>query len=243
MKILMLVFRAFIKLMLFLKTLKRKIKDGLRTVGIRRSSKLYLSLVKLSYKSGLIKLKNPKKLHLGCGAHILPGWTNIDIYGRNIQLDILKGLPLKNNSVNFIYHAHFIEHFDVEQNLRIFKDCYRVLNENGCLRILFPDLVKHCQIYLNKDLETLYKYKERGIIVFESERFEFNLLTKWLNQVFYDFGHKFIYDFETIEAIAKKVGFREIYLVEQGKSEFKDLVNIDYYPNTEKLNSIVEIRK
>ena len=188
-------------------------------------------------------MKNPKKIHLGCGTRILPGWTNIDICGGDIRLDISKRLPFKNSSIDFIYHAHFIEHFDVEQNLRIFKECYRVLNENGCLRILFPDLVKHCQIYLNKNLETLYKYKERGTILFEPERFKFNLLTEWFNWVFYDLGHKFIYDFKTIKALAKKVGFRKVYLVEHSKSAFKDLVSIDYYPNTEKLFSIVEIRK
>jgi len=72
---------------------------------------------------------------------------------------------------------------------------------------------------------------------------EFNLVTEWFNKGFYDFGHKFIYDFKTIEALAKKVGFSKIYLVEHGKSNFPELNNIDYYPDTEKLFSIVEIIK
>jgi ubiquinone/menaquinone biosynthesis C-methylase UbiE len=199
--------------------------------------------VRLLYKLSFIKLKNPKKLHLGCGSHILSGWTNIDIYNGDFRLDILKGLPFKNNSVDFIYHAHFIEHFTIEQNLRIFNECYRVLNENGILRILFGDLVKHCQIYLNNDTGTLYEYRDRGTIVFEPEKLKYSPLTEWLNRRFYDFGHKFIYDFKTIEAIAKKAGFTKIYLVEHDKSSFKDLVGIDYYPETEKLFSIVEIRK
>lgn len=228
---------------LFSRVFKEKTKAGLWKMGIRRSSKLYLFLVRLFYQSEVIKLKNLKKLHLGCGNHIFPGWLNIDINNGDIRLDILKGLPFKNNSVDFIYHAHFIEHFDVEQNLRIFNECYRVLNENGCLRILFPDLVKHCQIYLNGDLETLYKYKDGGTISFEPEKFKYSLLTEWLNKGFYDFGHKFIYDFKTIEAIAKTARFTEVYLVEHGQSRFKDLVGIDYYPDTNKLFSIVEIRK
>lgn len=231
------------RIIYLLTSLQREIKNGLRKIGIRRSCKLYLCLEKLFFKLGLIKLKNSQKLYFGYGSRILLGWTNIDIYSGDFRLDILKGLPFKNNSIDFIYHAHFIEHFDVEQNLRIFNECYRVLNENGVLRILFPDLIKHCQIYLNNDLETLTLYKDKGVIVFEPEKFKYSPLTEWFNKGFYDFGHSFIYDFKTIEAIAKKVGFTKIYLVEYGQSSFKDLIGIDYYPNSDKLFSIVEIRK
>lgn len=223
------------------KSFLKKIKDGLWHLGIRRSSYFGLWLIKVAYKLALIKLKYPHKLHLGCGNHFLSGWTNIDIFSGDIRLDVLKGLPFKDNSVSFIYHAHFIEHFSLQENLKIFKECYRILKKNGVLRILFPDLAKHCQIYLNEDKETLYKYKEKGLILLKPE--EFNLVTEWFNKGFYDFGHKFIYDFKTIEALAKKVGFSKIYLVEHGKSNFPELNNIDYYPDTEKLFSIVEIIK
>ena len=40
-----------------------------------------------------------------------PGWVNIDIEpGADLIIDVRKGWPLDDCSVNFIYSEHFLEH-------------------------------------------------------------------------------------------------------------------------------------
>ena len=54
-----------------------------------------------------------KKLHLGCGKVIIPGYTNIDIQpspGVDIKADLRK-LPFEDGYADLIYSCANIEHF------------------------------------------------------------------------------------------------------------------------------------
>jgi predicted SAM-dependent methyltransferase len=62
-------------------------------------------------------------------------------------------LPFKNNSVDVIYSSHVQEHFSVNENEHFFYEAHRILNKNGVLRIIVPNLEKN--IKLNKAMFSL----------------------------------------------------------------------------------------
>jgi predicted SAM-dependent methyltransferase len=84
------------------------------------------------------------KLNLGCQIHAFEGWTNQDIVGDdpNIKADLVcdaAKLPLEDNSVNFIYAGHLVEHYYPDTLPDAIKEWYRVLKPNGKLVIVTPD--------------------------------------------------------------------------------------------------------
>ena len=84
-----------------------------------------------------------KFLNLGCGKNYLTHWTNIDFYSDNkavIQHDLSKGLPFPNQTFDFVYHSHVLEHFTLEMATFLLNECFRVLKPGGFIRVVVPDL-------------------------------------------------------------------------------------------------------
>ena len=51
-----------------------------------------------------------------------------------------KGLPIPNNSVEVFYSSHMIEHLDRVEADNFLQEALRVLQPNGIIRIVVPDL-------------------------------------------------------------------------------------------------------
>lgn len=84
-----------------------------------------------------------KYINLGCGAHFHEDWVNVDfaVTGKNvIAHDLNRGIPFQNDSFDVVYHSHVLEHFSKEKAEIFIRECYRVLKNNGILRVVIPDL-------------------------------------------------------------------------------------------------------
>ncbi|GAB3903601.1 class I SAM-dependent methyltransferase [Mucilaginibacter boryungensis] len=82
-------------------------------------------------------------LNLGCGGHFDKRWTNIDFFKTGegvIAHNLLKGIPSADNSFEVVYHSHVLEHFSKKDAIKFISECYRVLGNNGIIRIAVPDL-------------------------------------------------------------------------------------------------------
>jgi predicted SAM-dependent methyltransferase len=102
-----------------------------------------------------------KLLNIGCGYHYSnkSEWTNLDFIatGENvIAHNLLKGIPFEDESFDFVYHSHVLEHFQKEDGVVLIKECFRVLKKGGILRIVIPDLesiIENYLTFLKKGLE------------------------------------------------------------------------------------------
>jgi predicted SAM-dependent methyltransferase len=56
------------------------------------------------------------KVQFSCGKNKFDGWLNTDICGDVDKIvDITKPLPFEDNSVDFLFQEHGLEHIDKEQ--------------------------------------------------------------------------------------------------------------------------------
>jgi SAM-dependent methyltransferase len=154
------------------------------------------------------------KLHLGAGGHPLDGWVNIDTPPADLALDLRWGLPFEKGAADYVFLSHTLEHFYYPDEVEtLLLDIHRVLAPAGRLRIIVPDVEKCIRAYVDRDDE-----------FFASRR---TVWTWWPQhrtrlQGFLNYAgagphpgdflesHKFGYDFDTLEDVLRRTGFRSI---------------------------------
>lgn len=180
------------------------------------------------------------KLNLGCGTDYKKGWINIDNNSDNnikegqldLNWDLRYPLPFEDNSVDFIFHEHFIEHLTIEEGQKSIKDCMRVLKPGGVLRMATPDLAVAVDKYLNLPLE-----KDPTMKTFN---LKFKTRAERINGAFRSWGHKWLYDWEELERRLEQAGCKKIARCQLRKSKHKDLRDLE---TREESKLIAEVTK
>lgn len=160
------------------------------------------------------------KLNVGCGKVKLPGWVNIDIEpSADFVIDVRKGLPFEDYSLDFIYNEHFLEHLTFEEGEKVLREFYKCLKKGGVVRIAMPDLDWVIQQY-NKD----FKYQDW----FPGPEYKFvETKGRAINVAFYWWGHKYLYNEEDLRNHLIKAGFQKIKRCEWNKSNYRELSNLE----------------
>jgi len=62
--------------------------------------------------------------------------------------DLSRGIPFESDSVDVVYHSHFLEHLDRDAARSFLAETRRVLKADGIHRIVVPDFEGLCRTYL-----------------------------------------------------------------------------------------------
>ncbi len=157
------------------------------------------------------------KLNIGCHKRYLNGWINADIRKvkpLDIVLDARYNLPFKNNSLDFIYSEHFIEHLTYEEGEFFFKECHRTLKPSGIVRTATICLDGMIQKYNNSwdDQNWLKNYPE------------IKTSGQMLNACFYKWHHKHVYNILDLLKIQTVFHSKHRYSIGDSDTSFlKDL--------------------
>jgi SAM-dependent methyltransferase len=156
-------------------------------------------------------VEKPYKLNLGSGSTHLKGWVNIDVTeAADLRMFVPNALPFSAESVKLVFMSHVLEHlYYPEETSNLLRDLYSLLAPGGKIRIVVPDLEKCLNAYVCEDIEFFRK---------RSESFEFDFLSQSLLDQFLHYagagvrpdhlwGHKYGYDFDTIERLLIVSGF------------------------------------
>jgi predicted SAM-dependent methyltransferase len=98
-------------------------------------------------------------INLGCG-HVFvdsPEWINLDfssVAPSVRRANLLARLPLPSEGAKLVYASHFLEHIPKPDVAAFLKECHRVLEPGGVLRLVLPDLQEMASSYL--------RYREAG---------------------------------------------------------------------------------
>lgn len=183
----------------------------------------------VTYKNikDILRLKSIK-LHIGCGTIYKEGWINIDNNSDNnikkldFMWDLRKPLPLPENSVDFIYNEHFLEHLTVDNGVGLIKNLMKILKPNAVLRIAMPDLRKSVENYMNKNYlnENKDGLKKYGLDFIQTNAEALNIDFRW-------WGHQWLYDWEELERRLKEAGCIKIKKCNLNESEYSELQNLE----------------
>jgi predicted SAM-dependent methyltransferase len=146
--------------------------------------------------------------------------------------DIVKGLPIGNNSCKAIYCSHTLEHLCLEDLRTALKNTYKILNADGIFRLVLPDLEYLMKEYVNdtssdaainflKEAYLGQETRKRGVVGF---------MTEWLGNS----KHLWMWDFKSLKRELEKEGFIEIKRAYFGDSLdplFKDVEDITRWEN------------
>ncbi|HRC87254.1 MAG TPA: methyltransferase domain-containing protein [Thermoanaerobaculia bacterium] len=164
--------------------------------------------------------KGPAKLHIGSGDKRLEGWVNIDLKplpGVDVVADVTRGLQF--SDAEAVFAEHFLEHLRVDDAVRFLAECHRVLAPGGAVRISTPNLewvwITHYAL--------------------EGTREE-----KWaravrLNRAFHGWGHRFVWNQDSLALALHACGFTEPRWCRYGESElavFQGLERHETYHDT-----------
>lgn len=171
-----------------------------------------------------------KYLNLGCGSRYHSNWKNVDFTttGSNvIAYDLTVGIPSPNNSFDVVYHSHLLEHFSKYQASIFLDECYRVLNPNGIIRIVVPDLEQISRSYIFALEQAISGLPE------PSDNYNW-LLIEMLDQMTRNFSGGEMFTYLTQEHIPnedfvlKRIGTEAQKLIEAGHYQ-KQFVTSDFW--------------
>ena len=221
-----------------------------------------------------------RKVNLGCGPIGKENWINVDWgilailhkftiiekiliklnlfpkgynipWPKNLKLhNCRKKLPFPNDSIDCIYTSHFLEHFKKFEAEKVINDCFRVLKNEGIIRIVVPDLEILVKKYLENDID--YFKKVKGLINFDKKDKEngcvdFSLADVLMENFYPSFyekkpsgvsklmsifvrPHQWMYDYQSLKYLLEKAGFRKIQKKSFKEGKVSDLGHLDVFP-------------
>lgn len=165
-------------------------------------------------------------LHVACGGLWLNDWLNtdqftfVDAVGNStqegklyridsgfyyLQQDAQNPFPIPDGLIPRIYAEHFIEHIGFPHGVLWLREMKRILSTGGILRVTTPDLATYANAYNDRRNAFFSEHRKR------LEKLGFPNVPErraWMfNQIFKEWGHQWIYDFEELKYAATQAGF------------------------------------
>jgi predicted SAM-dependent methyltransferase len=163
------------------------------------------------------------RINVGSSDQYLEGWINVDLERdaeqRCIRMDATQPWPFEAGSAIAINSEHFLEHLGVEEARRYFGEARRVLGPGGVIRTSTPDLEGLCRVYLERDPALLELHREHGYAA--------DTHGDLVNNYFFSWDHRHIYDFEKLAALLTEAGFERIERASFGESSHALLRGVD----------------
>ena len=164
-----------------------------------------------------------RRLHWGCGDVRPDSWINSDLRkgpGIDISCDIVEGLPLADNSIDYISSQHALQQLKVYDIWTALRELYRVLKQSGVLRLCLPDLDKALDAYKSGQNDYFWCW--------DWETISGNFITQIM-----DFQYtRTPLNYEFTEELLQKSGFKMILRLEYRitKSSYPDIIELDSRP-------------
>lgn len=159
----------------------------------------------------------PTKVQIGGGSHHIEGFFNIDaVPPADLLWDVREGIPLHDDTVQFLFSEHFLEHIDYPRSAKHYAgEAHRVLAPGGQIVTGVPDAATVLNKYpadADQANETIERwYAKRDCLG------DINTYLDLINYVFRDQDddpnytpHLWAYDHEKLTQMFTEVGFRSV---------------------------------
>ena len=170
------------------------------------------------------------KLQIGAGPTPRPGWLNSDLdpaqHG-TIFLDATKPLPFADETFEYVYLEHMIEHVPYDAACSMLGECLRVLRPSGKIRVATPDLERLVRLYedrrdLAPDQAAYVDWTGRRWCGEDRAQPVFIV-----NLLFRNWRHQFLFDEETLRSAMFGAGFNHVRRCQVGESDDAQLRDLE----------------
>ena len=179
-------------------------------------------------RSYLAQIKSPR-LNIGCGGRELSDWLNTDYapaLPMVMHLDIKRRFPFKEETFDYIFSEHVIEHISYRDGVKMLMECIRILKPSGKIRISTPDLAFLVDLTRpdKSDLQRAYiKWAANAFLPDAPDDNEVFVINNFVR----NWGHTFIYDEKTLRGAMTSAGFTAITKFDQHESNDAALCNLE----------------
>lgn len=198
------------------------------------------------------------RLNVGCGKDFVPGWLNIGLFQNDVipygtiaiqgqtkilNWDMTKDMMLPENSIKYIFASHFIEHLTFYDAMNFYSRCLSVLEPGGLVRFSCPDFEIWVKNYVKNNQKFFKEYKETYFIGGDGKDWAVTKAQIFSGSMFF-WGHKWIYDFESLKEILERVGFKSVKRRSFLKGEMPELKKLEPHTKGRQMESLyVEAKK
>ena len=176
-----------------------------------------------------------KYVQYGCGHSAPKEWVNFDVsptlriqktpiigflvkkklnttFPSNVLYgDIIKGLPIEDNTCDGLYCSHTLEHLALDEFRIALKNSYRVLKKGGIFRCIVPDLEHIAREYITSlekgdDLASV-KFVSETLLGSESRP---KGIKNFISSFYGNSKHLWMWDSNSMTAELKNAGFSKI---------------------------------
>ncbi len=196
---------------------------------------VYRSLFPRDIAKDYLTNHDVKKLQIGSGNNVYEGWLNTD-YEPGIpgvyRMDATRKFPFADNTFDYVFCQHMIEHIGYPEGQFMLRECLRVLKPGGKVRISTPNLAFVCGLYNSTPDERQRAYMEWSKATWVPDAPKASPAFV-VNNFFRNWGHQFIYDSETLREAIERAGFHALKSFDLNQSDdpiFQDLENEQRLP-------------
>lgn len=178
----------------------------------------------------LWRLRHLRKVHVGCGLVRLDGWINVDLLKlpeSDVAVDVTRSFPF--HDLTHVFAEHFLEHLRAADALDFLAAVRRALAPQGRLRLSTPNL----------DWVWAHVYHPPRPGEDADARVAQALA---VNRSFYGWGHRFLWNRETLAAALTAAGFADLRWRRYGESDepaFAGLERHEPFPDDETLPHVL----
>jgi SAM-dependent methyltransferase len=193
-------------------------------------------------------MNKKKYIQYGCGFSAPNEWINFDAsptlrtqklpiigklfkrimsvkFPRNTHYgDILKGLPVPDNSCDGIYCSHVLEHLSLSDFQLALKNTHKLLKKGGIFRLVVPDLEIEARNYVDglnrKDSTASISFMENTSLGKKSRQ---KNLKAFLASFYGNSNHLWMWDYNSLSYQLKINSFKDIR-----RCEFNDCPDISF---------------
>ena len=179
--------------------------------------------------SRYMKAHSVRKLQIGAHVCVMPGWLNTDLYPqsiRSVTLDATKTFPFPDESFDYVFSEHQLEHIGYQDALIMLGECRRILRREGKIRIALPSLDRLLQLFgpTRTDLQERYI---RNVTNINYPSVQSPNPCFAINSTFMNWGHRFIWDQATLSETLESKGFARVQFFKPGQSDDPNLSGIE----------------
>lgn len=154
--------------------------------------------------------KHPvRKLQLGSGLKLMDGWLNTDcslVFKSPCFLDVTRPFPIDDAQFDYVFTEHLIEHITFKEGQNLLRESFRVLKPGGKIRVACPDLMKVIGLYSRPQTPDQQHYIKHCVDHSLADIGVYNECFV-INNAVRNWGHKFLYDEQTMKLALERVGF------------------------------------